>query len=51
MPLLGIAAIGAVVIYGLDKGGEGVNDAGTGALKIALAAGAVFIVAKQAKLI
>lgn len=37
--------------YAADKTGEGVNDAGTGFIKIAVAGTAAYIVAKKLKVI
>jgi hypothetical protein len=53
MPLLlfaGAAALGAFG-YAADKTGEGVNDAGTGLVKIAAAAGVGYFIAKKLKVI
>ena len=46
--LIGIAAIAAFG-YVTDKVGEGINDAGSGALKITLAAGAAYLIYKKVK--
>jgi len=44
--LLGVAGLFGFG-YAADKVGEGVNDASSGALKLALAAGAIYYIAKK----
>ncbi len=49
--LFGGAALLAASGFAADKTGEGVNDASTGLIKIAAAAGIGYIVAKKLKVI
>jgi len=49
--LFGGAAVLAAFGFAADKTGEGVNDASTGIIKIAVAAGVGYIVAKEMKVI
>jgi len=49
--ILGIAALIAAGGFFLDKTGEGVNDASTGLVKIALAGAVLFWVGKKTKVI
>lgn len=44
--LLGIAGIAALG-YGADKVGEGINDASTGIVKVAIVGGVGFFIAKK----
>jgi len=57
---LGIGLVGWLVItgggavittYAVDKTGEGINDAGNGALKLALVAGVAYYAAKKGGLL
>ena len=54
MQVIPVAAVAALLVAGgyfVDKTGEGVNDASTGAIKLALAGGIGFIIAKKLKVI
>jgi len=54
MPLIAVSAVAALLVSGgffIDKAGEGVNDASNAAIKIAIAGGIGFIVAKKLKVI
>lgn len=53
MPLFiyGGAALLAAFGFAADKTGEGINDASTGIIKIAVAAGIGYVVAKKLKVI
>lgn len=51
MPIFGIAALLVAGGFFIDKTGEGVNDASSGIVKVALGAGALFFVAKKLRVI